>query len=217
MPPKLRCLSPLALAVLALLYERPMHPYEMASTLRERGKEKSIKLRYGSLYTVIGALQRDGLIAPRGKERTGGRPERTVFDLTPPGSEALTRSLSDMLARPAKEYPQFMAGLSLMPILPPEAVLRLLHERLTHLSAQIDALRTEMADAERGGLAALFLVEHDYELVMAEAECRYVRRLVERIAGDDLGGMSFWRRWHGEHGGPERPAPSPEKRKVSDD
>ena len=41
--------SPLALAVLVLLYERPMHPYEMAATLRERRKEDSIKLRYGSL------------------------------------------------------------------------------------------------------------------------------------------------------------------------
>jgi DNA-binding PadR family transcriptional regulator len=47
--------SPLALAVLALLYERPMHPYEMASTLKERREEESIKLRYGSLYTVIDA------------------------------------------------------------------------------------------------------------------------------------------------------------------
>ncbi len=41
--------NPLALAVLACLHERPMHPYEMASTMRERGKEQSIKLNYGGL------------------------------------------------------------------------------------------------------------------------------------------------------------------------
>ena len=45
--------NPLALAVLALLFERPMHPYEMGVILRQRHKEDSIKLRYGSLYTVI--------------------------------------------------------------------------------------------------------------------------------------------------------------------
>jgi hypothetical protein len=28
--------NPLALAVLALLFERPMHPYEMAATLKQR-------------------------------------------------------------------------------------------------------------------------------------------------------------------------------------
>ena len=48
--------NPLALAVLACLSERPMHPYEMASTMRERGKEQSIKLNYGSLYTVVDSL-----------------------------------------------------------------------------------------------------------------------------------------------------------------
>ncbi len=54
--------NPLALAVLACLWERPMHPYEMASTLRERGKDQSIKLNYGSLYTVVEGLQQHGLI-----------------------------------------------------------------------------------------------------------------------------------------------------------
>ncbi|MBV8090642.1 MAG: hypothetical protein JO139_13925, partial [Alphaproteobacteria bacterium] len=40
--------NPLALAVLALLFERPMHPYEMAATLKQRNKDESIKIRYGS-------------------------------------------------------------------------------------------------------------------------------------------------------------------------
>src|SRR5262249_39753389 len=48
--------NPLALAVLALLFERPMHPYEMGVILKQRHKEDSIKLRYGSLYTVIELL-----------------------------------------------------------------------------------------------------------------------------------------------------------------
>jgi hypothetical protein len=36
--------NPLALAVMALLFERPMHPYEMASSMRTRRKEESIRL-----------------------------------------------------------------------------------------------------------------------------------------------------------------------------
>ena len=58
--------NPLALAVLALLFERPMHPYEMASTLKHRHKHESIKLRYGTLYTVIELLIARGLIVARG-------------------------------------------------------------------------------------------------------------------------------------------------------
>ena len=38
--------NPLALAVLACLWERPMYPYEMTTTLRERGKEDSIRLNF---------------------------------------------------------------------------------------------------------------------------------------------------------------------------
>ncbi len=48
----------LALAVLTLLYEKPMHPYEMSATLRHRSKEESIKLNYGSLYAVVESLRR---------------------------------------------------------------------------------------------------------------------------------------------------------------
>ena len=66
--------NPLALAVLVLLFEKAMHPYEMAATLKQRGKEQSIKLRYGSLYTVIGQLGREGFIEAVGTERAGGRP-----------------------------------------------------------------------------------------------------------------------------------------------
>ena len=43
------------------LFERPMHPYEMAATLKQRHKEESIKLRYGSLYTRDRALLRAGM------------------------------------------------------------------------------------------------------------------------------------------------------------
>ena len=66
--------NPLALAVLACLTERPMHPYEISTTLRTRGKEKSIKLNYGSLYSVVESLQKHGLIAARETTRDGRRP-----------------------------------------------------------------------------------------------------------------------------------------------
>ena len=79
--------NPLALAVLALLFERHMHPYEMAATLKQRHKHESIKLRYGSLYTVIDALLARGYIAAQETTRDGRRPERTVYALTEAGND----------------------------------------------------------------------------------------------------------------------------------
>ena len=67
---------------MALLYERPMHAYEMVTLMRERGKHESVRLRYSSLYSVVGALEREGLIVPRETVREGRRPERTVYEIT---------------------------------------------------------------------------------------------------------------------------------------
>src|SRR6204780_51000 len=73
--------NPLALAILVLLYERPMHPYEMATTLRESRKESSIRLNYGSLYAVIEQLLREKFIAVREILKEGKHPAKTVYEL----------------------------------------------------------------------------------------------------------------------------------------
>jgi DNA-binding PadR family transcriptional regulator len=71
--------NPLALAVLALCFERPMHPYEMAATLKRRQKHEH-RLRYGSLYTVIELMTSRGLIRSKETSR-GGRDLSARFTL----------------------------------------------------------------------------------------------------------------------------------------
>src|SRR5580704_3114294 len=136
-----RLSNPLALAVLVLLFERPMHPYEMASTLRERHAEGAVKVRYGSLYTVIELLQRDGYIVPMQTTREGRRPERTVYALTPAGAVEMRDWLADLLGNPVKEYPRFEAALALLPALKPERVTELLEARLLRLEHEIKQVR----------------------------------------------------------------------------
>src|SRR5690242_6022515 len=91
--------SPLALAVLALLYEAPMHPYRMQQLIKERGKDQVINVRQrASLYQTIERLQRDGLIAVQGTTRAERRPERTVYALTDTGRETVCAWLRTILA-----------------------------------------------------------------------------------------------------------------------
>src|SRR5262245_29033687 len=144
--------NPLALAALACLFERPMHPYEMATTLRERGKDQSIKLNYGSLYTVVEALQQNGLIVAQETEREGRRPERTVYRLTDAGRMELIDWVSELLSRPAKEYTRFEAGLSLAAVLPPEDIVALLTQRCTLLEITIAQERSLLQLVEQQGL-----------------------------------------------------------------
>lgn len=194
--------NPLGLAVLSLLFERPMHPYEMAATLRQRNKEASIKLNYGSLYTVIGALERAGFLAAREKARSGARPERTVYELTGAGATELHDWLRELLRAPVKEFTQFEAGLSLMPVLPPDEAAGLLAERLERLDDEVQGLRAALRAAADQGVERLFLIETEYLLALREAERAWVAELAGLIAGS-AAFTKTWRAWHNQRRKPD--------------
>src|SRR5919205_2547215 len=136
--------NPLALAVMALLFERPMHPYQIVSTLRERGKHESVRFKYSSLYSVVEALQREGLILPLETRREGRRPERTVYGLTEAGRAEFLTWLRELLREPTKEYTQFAAGLSFIPALPPSEAVALLNERVQLLEKEVGKMRSRL-------------------------------------------------------------------------
>src|SRR5712675_2832210 len=147
--------NPLALAVLALCFERPMHPYEIAATLKRRHKHESIKLRYGTLYTVIELLTSRGLIRSKETSRGGRRPERTVYALTPAGRDLLRNWMRHLLAEPAKEFPQFEAALCLLPVLPPDEAVALLRCRAVHLSDKVARLEAHLSHIVGQDLSAI--------------------------------------------------------------
>lgn len=187
--------NPLALAVMTTLWQRPMHPYEIAQTLRRQGKDTSTKIAYGSLYTVVQNLEKHGFVEVTDVERQGNRPERTIYGITEAGREEMTEWLSDLMAVPAREYPIFETALSLMGVLPPDEVERLLTERLNSLEVQ--------AASARGGLEKLyetlpriFLVESEYQLHMAEAQAEWVRGLLKELREGTLPGVEEWRSFH---------------------
>ncbi len=184
--------NPLALAVLACLSERPMHPYEMASTMRERGKDQSIKLNYGSLYTVVEALQQHGLIVAQETERAGRRPERTVYRLTDAGRMELIDWISELLSVPVKEYTRFEAGLSLIPVLPPEDAAVLLAQRCDRLELEIFQGRSLLQLVGQRGLPRLFVIESEYLLAMREAELAWARKFADEIRSGTLEGVAEW-------------------------
>jgi DNA-binding PadR family transcriptional regulator len=188
--------NPLALAVMALLYERPMHPYEMVSVMRERGQHESVRLRYSSLYSVVEALGREGLISPRETVREGRRPERTVYGLTDEGRVEFLSWLRELLSVPVKEYTQFAAGLTFLAALPPSEALALLKERTRLLEEEVGEMRSRLGSAMEGGLSRVFLVENEHELVVREAELAWVRGLVGEIEAGKLGGLREWASFH---------------------
>jgi DNA-binding PadR family transcriptional regulator len=187
--------NPLALAVLALLFERPMHPYEMGVLLKQRHKEDSIKLRYGSLYTVIELLLKRGLIAAKETEREGRRPERTVYEITAAGRDELHDWMADLVADPVKEFPQFEAALCLLPVLPPDEALVLLRQRLKRLEQTTVGLAGQIAGISNQNFPPLFLIETEYRLALLKAEQAFVAELIQRIE-NGWGPVELWRGIH---------------------
>ena len=187
----------LALAVLAYLSQRPMHPYELSRTLRENAAARSSKFNHGSRYMVVQQLARAGFVTEVETSREGQRPERTVYGLTEAGRREQRDWLRELLAQPQHEYPQFVAALSLMAALPPSDVLPLLRGRLDLLAGQQDEIRSLVDGSLRQGVPELFLVEEEYRLALLAAEVSFVEQLIGRITAPD-GWAAPWARFHGE-------------------
>jgi DNA-binding PadR family transcriptional regulator len=189
--------NPLALAVLALLYERPMHPYEVAQTLRQRHKHESIRLNYGSLYGVVEGLERRRLVEARATVREGKRPERTVYGITERGLRELVDWMSELVSTPTKEYPQFEAALSLLPALPPDLAVELLEQRVLNLDVILTQKRAAVAATAEMGLPRLFVLENEYAIAMLAAERDHTAALAAEVAAGTLDGIEEWRTWFG--------------------
>jgi DNA-binding PadR family transcriptional regulator len=200
--------NPLALAVLVCIAEQPRHPYEVATTLRQRHKEESVRLNYGSLYGVVESLERRGLIAAQETKRSGRLPERTVYALTPAGRIEVHDWLTDLISTPVRDYPAFQAALSFLPALPPDDVLVLLQERAQHLELELAQAAATRELVQKQRLPRLFWVEGEFGVVLREAELGYVRTLIQDIESGALDGTAWWREMHARADGePALPPP----------
>lgn len=178
--------SPIALAVLALLYESPMHPYRMQQLIKERGKNEVINVRQrASLYQTIDRLLRAELITIQETTREEKRPERTIYAITEHGRSTLRTWMHELLSTPVQEFPVFPAILAYLPLMTPE-------DALAHLDQRAHTLETEVGrlDAQRRSYAGttprVFLIEIEYLHTMLHTELRWVRSIVDDLRGGSL-------------------------------
>ena len=115
--------SPLALAVLVLLYESPMHGYGMQRQMERRGEDEIVNVTQpNSLYQTIARLRRAGLIVASAVHRDKRRPQRIVYELTDVGRSTINEWMRELLSKRSREFPEFPAALSFAMLLPPRAV-----------------------------------------------------------------------------------------------
>jgi len=181
-PPK----TTLALAVLELLGEEPMHPYEMKQKMHERVYERAIPVKAASIYDTVERLAAAGLIEPVETSREGRRPERTIYRLTQVGADELNAWLRQLLEEPSREYPRFAAALMFMGALGrKEDAIDVLERRAAAFDMQI-AATDAMVQAVPADLPRLFLIEEEYAQSMRRAELEWLRRIIGELKDGTL-------------------------------
>lgn len=178
--------TPLALAVMNLLMEHPMHPYEMKAKMRERGHDQVVKIKGGSIYDTVERLEQGGFVTAQETSRDGRRPEKTVYAITEAGRDEILAWLRELLAQPINEYPQFGAALAFFAALDKDEVVRLLKVRGALLDGQITGEEKQLKSFLDMGLPRLFLIEGEYAVAMKRAELEWVRNLIRDIEGGNL-------------------------------
>jgi DNA-binding PadR family transcriptional regulator len=179
--------SPLALAVLSLLHAAPLHPYAMQRLLKLWGKDHVINVgQRANLYKTIRRLDEAGLIAVRQTERDQQYPERTVYELTDTGRRAARDWLTDMLARPRNEFPQFPAALSFIMLLTPQEALAVLEQRAAALRDQLAAVDADL-QTYSGALPRVVLMDDEYQRAIISAELTWVEGVAADLRKGDWG------------------------------
>jgi DNA-binding PadR family transcriptional regulator len=179
-------LTSLAISVLAVLRERPMHGYEMFQTLVERHADRIVKVRPGSLYHTVDRLTEEKLIRRTATGRDGNRPERVIYEITDAGAEALTDRVRELVASPVNEFPQFVAALAEIRNLDVDTAVDAVDSRVAALEASV----AEMTALRDAGIApAGNLVVLEYLLTTTQAQVTWLQEFAESLRS----GLRQWR------------------------
>src|ERR1700738_4873104 len=164
MTPKARASNDvIALTVLILLSEEPMHPYQIERVIRERHKGWAMG-RTRSLYHAVDHLVADELIEPLETSRDGKRPERTVYTITDLGRDEHRAWLVDLIEQPAPEHPLFLIAMSFVAYLGSPAALQ---------RAELEWVRSIVAEIESGNLHwDEEYLRHHFEMTRVETSAK---------------------------------------------
>lgn len=172
-----------------------MHVYRMQQLIKERAKDTVVNVaQRNSLYQTIARLLRDEQVVVHETTREENRPERVVYALSDAGRETLDRWLAEMLAVPAREFPEFPAAIAFLVLLPARRVRELLQQRRAEQHRILESTRRGMQEAIEGGLPRLFVLEEEYKCAMLDAEIAWLDQVIADLADRRLSWNRAWLR-----------------------
>ena len=169
----------LELAILGLLYEAPVHGYELRKQLSMRLGGLRV-ISYGSLYPALRRLTRAGLIAADGSpaDDTWSRRGRRVYRITAEGKERFAELLADSGPQ-AFDDDGFGVHVAFFSRTPAEIRMRILEGRRRAVEERREGLRAVLARA--GEQIDRYTRElHQLGLDTTEREVRWLNELIQQ-------------------------------------
>jgi len=166
------------LILLGLLKESPKHGYEIKKKIKEiLSLFAGVDLK--SIYYPLRILEKNNLVTKK-ISKSGRRPQRLVYALTPKGEnrfrELLTKSLLNF------KRPQFSLDLSLyfLDYMRPDFVKRRLRARTVVLAKLAKSLRQMVISFGKKKPSSLaYILEHSLQMV--EAESKFLSTLIKTL------------------------------------
>jgi len=179
-------IRPLAMVVLELLHESPMHPYEIQQKIRERQLGRLTKVTVGSLYHAVEKLQKDGLIEVVDTSREGRRPERTTYQLTTVGLDAFREEVLGNVSEVEPEFPRFAMAVQHLHTLRRDEAIAELRRRAHALRKKLAVTDVAIAELTAQDVEPMFWIDYQYNRAMRQAEFDWVERLIDQLSNGEL-------------------------------
>lgn len=173
------------LAILGLLLERNMHPYEITLVMKERSMDRITKLQMGSLYYAVDKLAQDGYIEALEVIRSSDRPDKTIYAITEQGKALFEQLILQQIKKNEPFYHPMYMALAMSRHIDQSKVERLLEERLRETEHQVNlAYQVYEEHISIVPRSALHLMYGTYEHTLTEL--KWAQRLYDDVVARKL-------------------------------
>jgi DNA-binding PadR family transcriptional regulator len=173
------------LAILGLLLERDMHPYEITLVMKERSMDRITKLQMGSLYYAVDKLAQEGHITAVEIIRSSDRPDKTIYSITDKGRALFEQLVLQQIKKNDPVYHPLYMALAMSRHVDQSKVEKLLEERIRETEHQVNlAYQVYEEHIPIVPRSALHLMYGRYEHSLTEL--KWLKRLYEDVAARKL-------------------------------
>jgi DNA-binding PadR family transcriptional regulator len=201
---------------------QPVHGYDVRRELLSWHVEEWAQVAPGSIYSQLKTLAKEGFVEQAGTNQVGGRPERTLYRITPRGEHELSELLRETLWQWRMPVDPLVAALSLMSLVKREELIAGLEARqaiitggVAHAEYAINAIDDVETPAHVREMLRLINARVSAELGWSKAFVERLKKGEYRTLGDPDWVPSSLRPPPPKSAGPRKPAKTQRTKRAS--